>query len=70
MNIDPSGHLLSSFINLTICAVAVLARRAEARRGPYLPGECLDSTHSARMSMFVRTRYELALVLRRRFILN
>jgi 5-methyltetrahydropteroyltriglutamate--homocysteine methyltransferase len=38
VKIDPSGLLLNSFIDLNnVAAVAVLARRAQAHRGPCLP---------------------------------
>jgi hypothetical protein len=57
VNIDPSGHLLSSFIDLTISQSRFSPEERRHIGVRTCPGNDLDSTHSARMSMFVRTRH-------------
>jgi len=71
VKIDFSGNLLTALLTSTISRCRG-SRQKNAGTSGSVPaqGNDFDSTHSARMSMFVRTRHELALVLRRRLIFN
>ena len=86
VKIDPSGILLSSFIDLNNLALSQFSPEERGCIGVYAcPGNDLDSTPSADIDYaellpssselevrdrFVRTRQELALVLARRLIFS